>query len=495
MGIKIANLSEILNAVHPDTILNPGELAIQSVACHPSTVKGPGCLFVCMDEYLEYNRWQTWRTHLEELPRSGVAAVVAPEPIQGLQVPQFITAHPRRALGRLARFLNDFPDLYMQVFGVTGTNGKTTTSRMLAHMYSQLGQPCGSIGTLGLKLDARLEIPGAYTTPLASELYAELAQLREAGAAAVAMEVSSHGLALDRVEGMAFEAAILTNVERDHLDFHGTAEAYAEAKGRLFERVRQSGWCVLNHHSPEAPVYRKRASGTVVTYGLAGSGADLELIRHELQPTHSGFTLRFREEEWDFRMRLVGMFQIENAMAAIALLAVKGWSGPEIARALEDFPPVCGRMERFSLPNGGTAIVDYAHNPDGLKHLLENCRLLCRGKLQVVFGCGGDRDKGKRPMMGRLARDLADICWVTSDNPRTEDPEAIIIDILAGMDGEGSGIHRIADRRAAIESAFAETGPGDVLVVAGKGHEDYQIIGYTRHPFSDQGILRGLGAS
>jgi len=493
MGVKVASLNEVLSAIHPDTILNSGELAVQSVAYHPAGAVGPGCLFVCMDEYLEYNRWQTWRSHLEDLPALGVCAVVSPEPIQGLQVPQFITSQPRKALGRLARLLNGFPDLYMQVIGVTGTNGKTTTSRMLAHLYSRLGQPCGSVGTLGLKLDQRLEIPGAYTTPLASELYADLARLREAGATAVAMEVSSHGLALDRVEGMAFEAAILTNVERDHLDFHGTAEAYAEAKGRLFERVRQTGWCILNRASPQAAVYRKRATGTVVTYGHAGTGADLELLEWDLQATHSRFTLRYGGQTWPFRMRLVGMFQIENAMAAIALLAAKGWSGDRIASALEDFPPVNGRMERFTLPAGCTAIVDYAHNPDGLKHVLENCRLLCRGRLHVVFGCGGDRDKGKRPLMGKLADELADFCWVTSDNPRTEEPGSIIADILAGMHPGTSAVRAIVDRREAIETACANAAAEDVVVVAGKGHEDYQIIGYTKHPFSDQAVLRGLG--
>jgi UDP-N-acetylmuramoyl-L-alanyl-D-glutamate--2,6-diaminopimelate ligase len=192
---------------------------------------------------------------------------------------------------------------------------------------------------------------------------------------------------------------------------------------------------------------------------------------------------------------LVGKFQIENAMAAIALLAAQGHDGSDIAAALADFPAVCGRMERFSMPNGGSVIVDYAHNPDGLKHLLENGRLLCQGKLHVVFGCGGDRDKGKRPIMGDLAARLADVAWITSDNPRTEDPGLIIEDIMAGA-GQGSASIRIEpDRAGAITAACGCLGGEDVLLVAGKGHEDYQLIGHTKLPFSDQAVIRGLGGT
>ena len=492
MGAGNCTLTDILQVVQAESVLGFKPVAVDAVACHPDEMRGEHCLFVCMDEYLEYNRWQTWRTHLEQLPGHRPCALVAPEPVMGLEIPQLIAREPRRALGRVARHLAGYPDRAIPVYGVTGTNGKTTTTRLLAHLLGKLGQPCGSIGTLGVELAGRLALPGTYTTPLAPQLHADLAKLRASGAGAAAMEVSSHGLALDRVEGIEFAGAILTNVERDHLDFHGTPEAYVAAKQRLFQRVRPDGWCVLNRATPHFAAFAQTASGKVLSYGPAGSGADLELAGCELHDSHSAFRVRWKGEEFALQTRLVGQFQIENAMAALTLLLAIGHAPRDIARALEDFESVCGRMERIPMANGCTAIVDYAHNPDGLKHVLENCRLLCRGRLHVVFGCGGDRDRGKRPLMGALAASLADVAWVTSDNPRTEDPGAIIADILEGMRGGKAAIRRVPDRAQAIREAYAATDPGDVLVVAGKGHEDYQLIGYTKYPFSDQAVLRGM---
>lgn len=486
------SLNRVIGAVEPDQVTGFANTVVKGVACHPDEVSGPGFLFVCMDEYLEYNRWQTWRTHLEALSRLSLAAIVTPGPVEGLPLPQLITLRPRVALARAARLLAGFPDRELALFGVTGTNGKTTTTRLLAHLLNRLGTPCGSMGTLGVELPGGGHFPGNYTTPLAPAIQASLARFREKGARAVAMEVSSHALALDRVEGLSFTGAVLTNVERDHLDFHGTREAYAEAKGRLFERVSGQGWCVLNHASEYREAFATRASAPVTTYGMAGSGADLEAHDLVFKPDGSHFTVVAGGERFGMRSRLAGKFQVENALAAISAARAGGHSLEAVAGALEAFPPVCGRMEQIPLPNGGTAIVDYAHNPDGLKHLLEACRAFCRGRLHVVFGCGGDRDKGKRPLMGRIAAALGDALWVTSDNPRTEDPEAIMEEILAGMAGACLPVEREADRALAIAKAFAATGPEDVLVVAGKGHEDYQLIGTRRHPFSDQVVLQEL---
>jgi UDP-N-acetylmuramoyl-L-alanyl-D-glutamate--2,6-diaminopimelate ligase len=491
----VATITEILSAVKPESVTGLSPSTIESVACHPDGVKGPNCLFFCINEYLEYNKWQTWRSHLEALPGLPLAGVVAPEKIEGLSVPQLITPHPRRALGDVARLMSGYPDLHMPVCGVTGTNGKTTTTRLLAHLLTETGMDCGSIGTLGIELKNAFSDPGTYTTPLAPALYEDLSRMRQAGAKAVAMEVSSHGLALDRVEGIAFDGAILTNVERDHLDFHGTLEAYAEAKKKLFTRVRKSGLCVLNRNSNHWEEFASAASAKVITYGGKGSNADVELVTSELYPSSSRFVLRMDGIEHAFVTHLVGGFQIENAMAAIAFLWGKGQAPCDIANALRTFPSVCGRMERFSLPNGATAVVDYAHNPDGLKCVLENSRELCQGNLHVVFGCGGDRDKGKRPIMGALASTLADVAWVTSDNPRTEDPEIIIEDILTGCANGTGTLHTEPDRRTAIVQACQGAAPDDVVVIAGKGHEDYQLIGFTKYPFSDQGVLEVLGAT
>ena len=485
-------LNKVIGALAPDLVTGFANTVVKGVACHPDEVRGPGFLFVCMDEYLEYNRWQTWRTHLEALPRLSLAAIVTPGQLEGLALPQLMTTRPRVALARAARLLAGFPDRELALFGVTGTNGKTTTTRLLAHLLNRLGTPCGSMGTLGVELPGGIKKSGSYTTPLAPEIQASLTSFRKEGARAVAMEVSSHALALERVEGLRFAGAVLTNVERDHLDFHGTREAYAEAKGRLFECVEAGGWCVLNHSSAYCEAYAARASAPVQTYGLEGSGANLEAHDLLLKPDHSRFTVVTDGERCEMVSRLAGKFQVENALAAVSVARAQGHSLEAVGEALRTFPPVCGRMEQISMPNGGTAIVDYAHNPDGLRHLLEACRAFCEGRLHVVFGCGGDRDKGKRPLMGQIAAEFGDAVWVTSDNPRTEDPEAIMDDIFAGMVGTNLPLVRQGDRAGAIAAAFAATGPGDVLVVAGKGHEDYQLIGTRRYPFSDQALLEKL---
>ena len=491
--ILVKHLKELIEVAGPDTVVHFKDLEIRGVACHPSEVKGPGYLFACMDEYLEYNLWQTWRTHLEILPKLDLGALLVPEPVDGLAVPQLVVPAPRKAFGRMARLMAGCPDSDLLMFGVTGTNGKTTTTRMVAHMMECLGISCGSIGTLGVFLNERIDQPGTYTTPLAPQLYGHLRELKEAGARAVAMEVSSHALALDRIAGLTFSGAVLTNIERDHLDFHGTTQAYAEAKKRLFSLVRPDGWSILNRHCPYWEPFARESSGRVATFGSAGSGADFEAQDLELQPRQSIFTVAYQGRRVPFVSRLAGGFQVENAMGAIALLASMGHDLEALAAALESFDPVHGRMEQIPLPNGCTALVDYAHNPDGLQHLLEACRPFCQARLHLVFGCGGDRDKGKRPLMGDIANRLADVCWITSDNPRTEDPDRIIDDILSGIETGQGTFHRIPDRRQAILEAYKNTRPGDILVVAGKGHEDYQIVGLTKHPFSDQAVLRDLG--
>jgi len=485
-------LNAIIQAVQPDEVVGFQDNLVRGVACHPSEATGDAVLFVCMDEYLEYNLWQTWRAHLEQLNSLNLAAVIAPKPIPGLQVPQLVTQEPRKALGLAARMLHGCPDQDLQVIGVTGTNGKTTTTRLLSHLLNELGVPCGSLGTLGVQLTGGAEYPGTYTTPLSPQMYAHLGQMKQRGAKAVALEVSSHGLALDRVEGLEFDAAILTNVERDHLDFHGTQEAYTEAKMRLFGKVKPSGLCVLNKDSFHCTAFAAVCSGKVITYGKHASGADFELLESRFLPTGSEFKIREKEGTFDLLTQLVGHFQVENILAAVSLLRSMGHSPRSLCQALSTFPPVCGRMEQIHLSNGATAIVDYAHNPDGLKNLLLASRGICKGRLHLVVGCGGDRDKGKRSIMGRLAAEMADICTITSDNPRTEDPLEIIQDVMYGMPAGMCSYCVEADRAKAIRQAYAATRKGDVLVIAGKGHEDYQIIGMEKHHFSDQEILRDL---
>jgi len=486
-------LSRIIERLRPLEVLHFRESRVGNVIAHPSDWRIPQTLFVCMDEFLEYNVWQTWRTHLERLGKLDLAAVVVPEPIEGWGIPQLVVETPRRALGQIAALLHQADVAPLRLAGITGTNGKTTTVRLVAHMTTELGMACGSVGTLGTSLEKRIHEPGTYTTPLASMLYRDLGRLGKAGAKAVALEVSSHALALDRVEGLLFDAAVLTNVGRDHLDFHGTETAYAEAKSRLFGLTGRDGVSILNRHSAYCEAFAEVSRGRVVTYGLEGSGADVICSEMQLSATHSCFQVSSEGKTASFRTRLVGPFQVENCLAAITLMLAWGFTLEAIADVLPSFEPVCGRMEQIPLPNGCIGIVDYAHNPAGLEQLLVACRRFCKGRLHLVFGCGGDRDRGKRPLMAAIAERHADICWITSDNPRTEDPLAIIEEIRKGFTGTEKNPCIEPDRASAIQSAYRGTELNDLLVVAGKGHEDYQLIGHEKHPFSDQDTLRRLG--
>lgn len=492
--------SVVLAAVRPERVVPPDGAAerfprLRAVACHPGQINGPGTLFAAMDEFLEYNRWLPWHTFIAEaVGRDEVVAAIVPQRIPGWNIPQLVTRNPRAALGRAAAAVTGMGRGPLWCCGVTGTNGKTTTVHLLTRALQELGESAGSLGTLGV-YHGRERLGGTeFTTPLAPVLFEELGRLAGRGIHSAAMEVSSHGLALDRLAGLGFDAAVVTNLERDHLDFHGTVEAYRAAKQRLVQQVRPGGICILNHCLPERASFEEVASAPVLTYGPAGSGADLEYGEPETGPEGSRFRVTVKGQEALVESRLAGAFQVENVCAAVLVLWWRGFGLEAIGEAVRKFPGVSGRMERFRLPCGGTAFVDYAHNPDGLGKVLAACRPLARGRLQVVFGCGGDRDRGKRAEMGALAARWADVCWVTSDNPRTEDPGSIVADILEGMPPEDSRIRVVPDRAEAIRRALAESGSGDVLLVAGKGHEDYQIIGHRKMTYSDQGELRRGGA-
>lgn len=485
-------LAQLLEGLSVSELVDFRDLPVAQAACHPDKAGAPDTLFVCMDEYLEYNRWQTWRTHLEWVGKAdSLAAVIAPARIPGLQVPQIVVDNPRHALAHVCSAIAGHPARQLEVHGVTGTNGKTTTVHMIAHALDRLGCPCGNIGTLGAKMADKLYPSDSYTTPLSPAIQRHLAGFLNDGAQAAAMEVSSHALALQRTDCIEFSSAVLTNIGRDHLDFHGTQEAYVDAKRQLFRQLKRKGVAVLNADCAHGSAFAQEVPGEVFTFSANGNNADLMLHDIAGSPQGTRGRLTFRGESFQLKSLLLGRFQMENLLAALGVLFAKGIAAADALRALEDFQSVTGRMQRIDLPNKAVGIVDYAHNPDGLRSLLENCRPVCNGSIHLIFGCGGDRDRGKRPLMGAIAAELADSCWVTSDNPRTEDPHAIIRDVLAGM-GSCANLHVEEDRRSAILAAYAATRAGDLLVVAGKGHEDYQIIGHTKHPFSDAAILADL---
>lgn len=470
-----------------------GNETVSGVSCRAGEVR-EGDVFVVVDEYLTYNVWQEGRSQVGEALQGGAVALIVGERLPEVEVPQLVVENGRRALAVVSRRFYGCPDEEVALVGITGTNGKTTTSQLCAHVLGAVYPRTASMGTLGVFLNGEKLEAGEYTTDLIHVQCERLRSLAQRGVGAATMEVSSHALALDRVAGLRFRAAVLTNLTRDHLDFHGSAEAYGEAKRQLFAGLDREGVGVINADDPAASVFAAACRGPVVRYSSRGAeGAEVRASRIECSPERTCFRLSAGGREFLVESRLIGRFQVDNILAALAVVYGLGHDlEPAVAR-VAGFSPVAGRMERTALPNGATAIVDFAHNPDGLANVMENCRELTDGRLHLVFGCGGDRDRGKRAIMGQIASREADVCWVTSDNPRTEDPERIVADILEGFMDGGAGRPRVElDRDAAIRRAYQETRRGDLLVVAGKGHEAFQLVKGEKVPFSDAAVLRSL---
>ncbi len=478
---RATTLAALVRELGPVRTLGDLDARILAVA-HDSRHLAAGTLFVALrGEHVDGHAFA-----LEALTAGAAAIVVdaayaatATFPSEGRVV---IVDDTYRALSRLAAAIYDHPTDALRVVGVTGTNGKTTVTHLVAAILDEAGIATGRIGTLGARFGGAMWSL-ENTTPLALELQALLADMRARGAKAVAMEASSHALAQGRVADVRFAVAALTNVTRDHLDFHGTFDAYAAAKRTLFERAPVA---VLNADDACGRRWARELAETgtrVVTYALDG---DATLVARDVAVRADGseFDLDGRR----FALRLPGRFNVANALAALGIARACDVPDDVSARALAGFERVPGRMEHLA---GGDidVLVDYAHTPDALDVVLAAARETTRGRLAVVFGCGGDRDRGKRPLMGRVARERADRVVVTSDNPRGEEPQAILEDILAGMN-DRRDVTALVDRRAAIRRAILEAEAGDVVVVAGKGHETYQIVGTVANHFDDREEVR-----
>ncbi len=419
-----------------------------------------------------------------EAIKRGAKAVVVESPQQS-GVPEIVVSDSRKAALALGGAWYGWPARSLCLIGVTGTNGKTTTTGLLRHLFNE-NQAAGSIGTLGA-FDGRDEpIPstaGTLTTPGPIDLQATLAELVRRGCHHVAMEASSHSLDQGRLDGLSFAAGLYTNLTRDHLDYHGTMEAYLAAKLKLSTLLALSGVEVVNLDDEAWRAIPPRSPR--VTFGLHPA-ADVRASEIMLDATGSRFRLSGRFGVAEASLPLLGDFNVANALAAAACGLALGRSLTEIVARLSSAPQVPGRMERIS-EQPCVVLRDYAHTPDALDRALRTLRPLTRGRVIVVFGCGGDRDKGKRPIMGRIAAELSDLAVATSDNPRTENPDAIIDDVEQGMGGVPH--LRITDRLKAIHTALGEARAGDTLLLAGKGHETYQVIGAEKLPFDEREIV------
>ena len=427
------------------------------------------------------------RIFVQEALDRGAAAVLASGPAPaGFAGVWLSTPDPRRALGPLSARIYGHPDRELLLAGITGTNGKSTISELLAAILEAAGRPTGTVGTLGCRFREDV-YPTVHTTPEASDFFSILRRMRDAGAEAVAAEVSSHALAMGRVEGARFDLALFTNLTRDHFDFHRDFEDYFAAKRHLFELLSEEGRAVVNIDDPYG---RRLAAGLerVTTYGREG---EIRAVESELDEQGIRGVIETPRGELPFSSPLLGSYNLENLLGAVAAAEALELPHGAVAQGIAARGPLPGRMEPVNGRAAGQAsfpiLIDYAHTDAALEAVLRSVRSFSDARILLVFGCGGDRDPGKRPLMGRVAGELAERVIVTSDNPRLEDPLAIIAAVEEGLRMSGHKNYKVLpDRRDAIRRAVEEAGAGWLVLIAGKGHEQIQIVGDREVPFSDR---------
>ncbi|MDN5346809.1 MAG: UDP-N-acetylmuramoyl-L-alanyl-D-glutamate--2,6-diaminopimelate ligase [Clostridia bacterium] len=403
-------------------------------------------------------------------------------------------ADSRQALAEVAARFYDYPSRRCRLIGVTGTNGKTTTTHLVRAVLEEAGQICGLIGTVGNWVGGR-QLPAKHTTPESLDLQFLLKEMVAAGVQSVVMEVSSHALALKRVHACEFDTAVFTNLTQDHLDFHRDLEEYFQTKALLFQSLGEGEkkgpkHAVLNADDPHTPALRQMCRVPVLTYSCEQE-ADVQATGIEIRPDGTRLKINTFQGKAYLDLQLTGLFNVYNALAACTAALAEGCGMEAVVAALSRVKGVPGRFERVNCGQPFSVIVDYAHTPDGLENVLRAAREITPGRIITVFGCGGDRDRSKRPLMGEAVARGSDYCFITSDNPRSEDPEAIIGEIEPGVRRvPGAAYEKIADRRQAIAAALSLARPGDTVLIAGKGHETYQIVKDKVLPFDDRQVAR-----
>jgi UDP-N-acetylmuramoyl-L-alanyl-D-glutamate--2,6-diaminopimelate ligase len=449
----------------------------------------PGELFICVRGLA-----MDGHHYAAQAVEAGAAALVVEEPLP-LDVPMLVVKDTRYAMAVIANHYYGYPSRDMKVVGITGTNGKTTTTFIIDKILSDRGFRTGLMGTVQMRIGEEI-FPASNTTQESLDLQHNFARMRDAGTQYCIMEVSSHALDLGRVKETKFRTALFTNLTQDHLNYHNTMEEYRLVKGLLFSRLGNGGeslpgersYAVLNADDEASAYYAKQTAVDIVTYGIERP-ADIRAENIRITSKGTSFRLCTYLGDTDVVLKLVGKFNVYNALGAIAVCLLEGVSLEQVKESLEVLLPVEGRMEAVDEGQEYQVLVDYAHTPDGLENALMAVKEVAEGRVITVFGCGGDRDKTKRPKMGRIAASYSDYVLVTSDNPRTEEPDAILLDIEPGVIEAGLGkdhYEMVADRRTAIQKAIEMASPKDVVLIAGKGHETYQIIkGETLH-FDDR---------
>lgn len=444
-----------------------------------------GDLFVCIK-----GETVDGHNYIKQALEKGASVILVEKDIEGIEGNIVKVSNTVRALSQLSGELYGHPTSKMEVIGVTGTNGKTSITHFLNQMYKQQGVKTGLIGTMYHEIDGE-KVESVNTTPFANQLQEMFYKMQQREVQKVFMEVSSHALAMGRVWGVDFKHAIFSNLTQDHLDYHGTMENYKQTKGLLFTSLgnglSQGKTAIFNADDQTSDTYIQQTGAWVLTYGIKNE-ADVRALN--IRNTSGGllFDVEYRGEVYSVQTKIVGLFNVYNLLAVISFCLTDSWSMEDIVSSLANLDPVKGRLEALETNGGFSIVIDYAHTPDGLENALKSIKEITKGNLITVMGCGGDRDRIKRPIMAHIAEQHSDFVILTSDNPRTEEPLDIIKEMSKGM--QGNAFAEIVDREEAISFAIKKAHEGDVVAIVGKGHEEYQIIGNKKFPFSDLNVAK-----
>ena len=491
-GTPLKRVEDIVKVISPIRVEGPQTAEVCHITADSRTVQ-EGSLFICL-----VGATVDGHSFVEKAVQDGAVAVVVSKPVA---VPDHVAViyveDTRQALQAAVPFFYDYPASKMRMIGVTGTNGKTTTTHIIAHLLRSQGYTVGVIGTVHILIDDQ-SYPIHNTTPDVADLQQILQQMVDAGVTHCIMEVSSHALALGRTAGVEYDTAVFTNLTQDHLDFHKTFDNYLAAKAKLFKQVsasyqvKEGKGAVINVDDAYGQSIVDVTTSPMITYSTEGKGS-MNASDLTITAKSSQFTLNYDGKSYPISTKIAGMFNVYNTLAAVGATLYEGLSMEEIVKGLATFTAVPGRFELIEEGQDFAVVVDYAHTPDGLENILQTAKKIVENRILVVFGCGGDRDATKRPIMGGIAAQFGDRVFVTSDNPRTEDPVQIVKDVEVGV---REGLHDdvtyevIVDRREAIHKAIAEATTGDVVIIAGKGHEDYQILKDETIHFDDREVAR-----
>jgi UDP-N-acetylmuramoyl-L-alanyl-D-glutamate--2,6-diaminopimelate ligase len=482
---KIETLTKSIKQLCQGIVAMPGGIdspvGISGIAIDSRKVR-PGDLFIAISGYSSDGH-----SFIDIAVQKGASAIIVEKDVGIREIPVFRVKNSREAAAVLSHRFFDEPSKDMKILGITGTNGKTTVAFLLESIFKSAGYKTGLLGTLLYRWGAQ-EMTAVRTTPDSVELNHLLWKMKQDGVQTVCMEVSSHALALDRVAGIIFQGALFTNLSRDHLDFHETLREYCQTKSKLFSLLASTGVGVINGDDGASRHMVQASRGRTILYGKNKSGVDYSIKAIDKQGKQSAVTIDHQGEMHHFITSLVGNFNMMNVTAAAVMGLEMGINEEDIRQGIAAIDTIKGRMERVEVDKDTLILIDYAHSPDALENALKAARDLTSKRLFVVFGCGGDRDKGKRKEMGQIAGELADAVILTSDNPRNEDPETILTDILEGIESK-QHVNLLVDRGEAIRRTLDQAREGDTVLIAGKGHEKYQEIGSMKRPFDDREVV------